>query len=90
MTIEIYLTISGAIFGLVSILHIFRAINNFPLILGVWEAPIKFFMDYRDNNRKHEHLRIQSLIKFLIGGGGGNRTRVREYSAFSTTCLVYL
>ncbi len=42
MTIEIYLTISGAIFGLVSILHIFRAINNFPLILGVWEAPIKF------------------------------------------------
>ena len=23
----------------------------------------------------------------IIGGGGGNRTRVRKYSAFGSTCL---
>ena len=26
----------------------------------------------------------------LIGGGGGNRTRVRKFSAVGTTCLVAL
>lgn len=27
-------------------------------------------------------------IKRLIGGGGGNRTRVRKSSAFSSTCVA--
>jgi len=42
MSINIYLIVSGIIFGFVSILHIYRARNNFPLILGTWEAPTKF------------------------------------------------
>lgn len=42
MPVEIYLIISGTIFGLVSILHMFRAMNNFPLILGTWDAPTTF------------------------------------------------
>jgi hypothetical protein len=27
-------------------------------------------------------------VTFVIGGGGGNRTRVRKYSAFGSTCLA--
>ena len=40
MTIKIYLTISGIIFGLVSFLHIARAIKKLPMILGSWDTPI--------------------------------------------------
>jgi len=30
------------------------------------------------------------VVYFCFGGGGGNRTRVRKSSAFSSTCLFHL
>ena len=33
---------------------------------------------------------LKSLSGLLFGGGGGNRTRVRQSSALSSTCLFCL
>ena len=35
-----YFIIASIIFGIVAILHLLRAINDLPLIIGIWEAPI--------------------------------------------------
>jgi hypothetical protein len=40
MIIELYLIISGIIFGLVSIFHLCRAIKNLRLMLGTWDTPV--------------------------------------------------
>ena len=36
---EVYLTVSGIIFGLVSVLHLARAINGWPMVLDTWTVP---------------------------------------------------
>ena len=33
---------------------------------------------------------LSHCILKMYGGGGGNRTRVRQFSAFGSTCLVHL
>ncbi len=33
---------------------------------------------------------FSDILRLVNGGGGGNRTRVRQFSAFGSTCLVHL
>ena len=40
MKARAYLVISGSIFGIVAILHALRLINQWPLQLGPWSAPM--------------------------------------------------
>ena len=35
-----YVRISGTIFGIVSILHLLRVVNGWPLELGPWSVPM--------------------------------------------------
>ncbi len=35
-----YHVISGIIFGLVAVAHLLRLINQWPLVLGPWSAPM--------------------------------------------------
>jgi len=35
-----YHLVSGIIFGLVALMHLLRLINQWPLILGPWSAPM--------------------------------------------------
>jgi hypothetical protein len=37
---KLYHIVSGTLFGLVAILHLLRIINQWPLVLGPWSAPI--------------------------------------------------
>ena len=37
---QIYLVISGIIFGIVSLLHLVRAINGWPFVFGLVDIPI--------------------------------------------------
>lgn len=37
-----YLFISGAIFGIVAILHLVRVINGWDFVLGPWSLPMFF------------------------------------------------
>lgn len=40
MNASIYLVVSGCIFGVVAILHLFRVLNGWPLVLGPWSVPV--------------------------------------------------
>jgi sterol desaturase/sphingolipid hydroxylase (fatty acid hydroxylase superfamily) len=35
-----YIIASSVIFGIVSLLHLWRAVSNLPLNVGVWELPV--------------------------------------------------
>jgi len=35
-----YSLVSGTIFGIVAILHLLRVVNDWPLALGPWSAPM--------------------------------------------------
>lgn len=37
-----YFLISGIIFGIVALLHLWRAASSLPLMIGVWEFPVWF------------------------------------------------
>jgi len=40
MNLSAYLVFSGCIFGIVAIFHLLRVLNQWPLVLGPWSAPI--------------------------------------------------
>ena len=40
MSARNYLVISGAIFGIVAVLHLLRVVNSWDLVLGVWSVPM--------------------------------------------------
>lgn len=35
-----YAVVSGAIFGLVAVLHLARALNHWPVLVGTFEIPV--------------------------------------------------
>jgi hypothetical protein len=37
---KLYHIISGTLFGLVAVLHLLRIINQWPLLIGTWSAPM--------------------------------------------------
>jgi hypothetical protein len=40
MSSRAYLVISGAVFGIVAILHLLRVVNNWAFVLGPWPVPM--------------------------------------------------
>ena len=40
MSYRAYLVISGTIFGIVAIVHVFRVINNWTVVIGPWTVSI--------------------------------------------------
>ncbi|MEJ2133072.1 MAG: hypothetical protein P8Y95_15945 [Gammaproteobacteria bacterium] len=36
---RVYLAISGTIFGVVALVHLLRALNDWAFVLGAWEIP---------------------------------------------------
>jgi len=40
MNYKNYFFISGVLFGLVALLHLWRAFNSLPLVVGTWELPV--------------------------------------------------
>jgi Fe2+ transport system protein B len=40
MKSKTFILTAAIIFGIVAVLHLLRAINGLPLIIGIWEAPI--------------------------------------------------
>ena len=40
MNIRVYLAVSGAVFGLVAVLHLLRVVNGWSVAVGPWSAPM--------------------------------------------------
>ena len=40
MKARTYLVVSGSIFGIVSVFHLLRILNDWALVLGSWSAPM--------------------------------------------------
>ena len=42
MRVNAYLTITGILFGLISVGHVMRLMNVWPATIGEWQVPIEF------------------------------------------------
>ena len=40
MSSRTYLVISGAVFGIVAVLHLLRVVNGWAMVVGPWSAPM--------------------------------------------------
>jgi hypothetical protein len=40
MSSRTYLVISGAVFGIVAVLHFLRVVNGWAVVVGSWSAPM--------------------------------------------------
>lgn len=58
-----------------------------PVIPNTIKTTTSWYVE--DTLNKFFSLSINMIITYLLRGGGGNRTPVREHSAIGTTCIVF-
>jgi len=39
LSLRLYLIVSGSVFFLVGVLHFFRLLNDWPMVVGTWTVP---------------------------------------------------